>query len=124
MITADEHLNTLVAAAYHRELEVYQYQINIDNYAAMLAALPDDEWPAHLADYKAATIDSLPWDMADADVDAVNDYQYRDRLRALSRTERTEQGKARRVLDALKVQIGADYEALRDSFKAAQGPAA
>lgn len=122
MITDNEHLNNLIVAAYHRELEVYQYQINIDNYAAMLTALPTDEWPAHLVDYKAATIESLPWDMSDEDVQNVSDYQYRDRLRTLSRTEKVEQGKARRVLDALKEQIGADYPTLLEQFKATQTP--
>ena len=120
MITDNEHINNLVVAAYHRELEVYQYQLNIDNYTTMLGSLPSDEWPDHLVEYKAATIESLPWDMSDTDVDLVSDYQYRDRLRALSRTERIEQSKARRVLDALKEQIGADYTNLLNEFKAAQ----
>lgn len=120
MITDNEHQSNLVAAAFHRELEVYQYQLNIDNYVVMLAALPTDEWPAHLTEYKAATIDSLPWDMTDADTDAVGDYQYRDRLRSLIRTERVEQSKARRVLDALKEQIGADYGTLLAQYKAQQ----
>lgn len=120
MITDNEHLSNLIAAAFHRELEVYQYQLNIDNYASMLTALPAGEWPTHLVDYKAATIESLPWDMSDEDIDAVGDYQYRDRLRSLIRTERVEQGKARRVLDALKAQIGEDYAVLLDQYKAAQ----
>lgn len=122
MITDSEHLKNLLVAAYHRELEVYQYQINIDNYATMLQSLPTDEWPAHLVDYKAATIESLPWDMSDDDIQSVSDYQYRDRLRTLSRTEKVEQGKARRVLDALKEQIGADYPILLEQFKSTQEP--
>jgi len=32
MITNQEHLNNLVVAAFHREMEIYQYQINVDNY--------------------------------------------------------------------------------------------
>lgn len=120
MITDNEHLSNLVVAAFHRELEVYQYQLNIDNYSTMLMALPASEWPTHLVEYKAATIDSLPWDMSDADIDAVGDYQYRDRLRSLVRTERVEQSKARRVLDALKEQIGTDYDALISQYKAMQ----
>ena len=120
MITSTEHSNNLVAAAYGRELEVYSYQVNIDNYMTMLVALPDDDWPAHLNEYKAATIDSLPFSMVDEDVQAVADYQYRDRLRGLLRTERVEQGKAARVLDALKVQIGDEYDALLAAYKASQ----
>lgn len=120
MVNENEHNSNLVVAAFHREMEVYQYQFNVDNYTTMLAALPADEWPSHLADYKAASLDSLPWDMTDADVAAITDYQYRDRLRNLVRTERAEQSKARRVLDALKEQIGLEYENLLNQYKAAQ----
>lgn len=120
MITDNEHLSNLIAAAFHRELEVYGYQLNIDNYVSMLNALPADEWPAHLVEYKAATIESLPWGMSDEDIDAVGEYQYRDRLRSLIRTEKVEQSKARRVLDALKEQIGADYIVLLEQYKATQ----
>lgn len=110
MPTNAEHIANLVANAAHRVDEVYQYQVNVDNYTVMLAALPTDEWPAHLAQYAAVTTDKLPWNMSDEDVDAVSDYQYRDRLRQLLRSERVEQGKARRVLEALKVQIGPDAD--------------
>ena len=120
MITNTEHLNNLVQAAYYRELEVYHYQLNIDNYTVMLAALPSDEWPAHLVGYAASTIDQLPIDMSDADVDLINDYKYRDGLRVAVRSERAEQSKTTRVLDALKSQIGADYDTLVADFKAAQ----
>lgn len=112
IITDQEHLDNLVTAAYHRELEIYQYQINIDNYTAMLSALPDTDWPESLVGYKTATIESLPPNMSDADIQAVSDYQYRDRLRGLLRTEKVEQSKAARVRDALKIQIGADYDTL------------
>ena len=49
---------------------------------------------------------------------------YRDRLRVAVRTERAEQSKATRVLDALKAQIGPEYDTLLAEFKAAQTPAA
>ena len=120
MITNTEHLNNLVQAAYYRELEIYHYQINIDNYTAMLAALPSDGWPAHLVGYAASSIDQLPIDMSDADVDSINDYKYRDGLRIAVRSDRAEQSKTIRVLDALKSQIGDDYDTLVADFKAAQ----
>lgn len=120
MITNTEHLNNLVQAAYYRELEVYQYQLNIDNYNAMLTALPSDGWPAHLVGYATATIDQLPIELADADVDLINDYKYRDGLRIAVRSERAEQSKTIRVLNALKSQIGDDYDTLLADFKAAQ----
>jgi hypothetical protein len=120
MITTQEHLNNLVVASFHREMEVYQYQINIDNYTAMLAALPQDSWPDNLLSYKDAAIDKLPESFDDATVNTISDYQYRDRLRNLLRTEKIEQGKATRVRDALKSQIGADYDALLAAYKASQ----
>lgn len=124
MITNSEHTNNLVQAAYYRELEVYQYQLNIDNYTVMLNALPTDEWPAHLVMYTNVTIDQLPITMPEQDVNLINDYQYRDRLRVSIRSERAEQSKAARVLEALKIQIGADYDNLLAEFKAAQTPTA
>ena len=41
-------------------------------------------------------------------VQVIADYQYRDRIRYLVRTEAIEQGKAKQVLNALKAQIPAD----------------
>ena len=120
MITDQEHLDNLVTAAYHRELEVYQYQINIDNYTMMLSALPSDDWPSGLVQYKGVNADSLPYGLSDADVASVTDYQYRDRLRTLLRTEKVEQSKSIRVRDAIKAQIGEDYDTLVAAYKAAQ----
>ena len=120
MVTAEEHRANLIANAFHREMEVYGYQVNVDNYSAMLADLPSDEWPAHVASYGDATIDSLPVSLSDEDVQLVADYQYRDRLRALLRSERVEQGKAGRVLAALKAQIGPDADVAIATYKAAQ----
>ena len=120
MITTQEHLNNLVVAAFHREMEVYQYQINIDNYGVMIAALPQGDWPSNLLSYKNATTDSLPESLDDADVASVADYQYRYKIRNLLRSEKVEQSKARRVRDALKSQIGADYDALIEAYKASQ----
>lgn len=120
MVTTQEHLNNLVAAAFHREMEVYQYQINVDNYGVMLASLPQDEWPGGLVAYKNTTTDSLPENLDDATVGLIADYQYRDKIRNLLRSEKVEQSKASRVRDALKSQIGADYDSLIDAYKASQ----
>jgi hypothetical protein len=120
MVTNQEHLNNLVVAAFHRELEVYQYQINIDNYTAMLAMLPQDSWPDALVSYKDVAIDKLPESFDDATVSLIADHQYRDRLRTLLRTEKVEQSKSARVRGVLKAQIGSDYDALLASYKANQ----
>lgn len=121
IVNTQEHQNNLVTNAYHREMEVYQYQINIDNYVAMLSALPDNEWPDNFVEYKAASIESLPSSISDEDIQIISDYQYRDRMRGLLRTERIEQNKAIRVLNALKAQIVGDYNALILQAKATLG---
>jgi hypothetical protein len=111
MVTNEEHINNLVFNAYHREMEIYGYQMNIDSYTTMLAVMPSGAWPENLAAFASTEVANLPADMSDEDVEAVTDLQYRDRLRSLLRTEKAEQSKARRVLEALKQQIGVDADA-------------
>ena len=120
MVTNQEHLNNLVVAAFHREMEIYQYQINVDNYAVMLAALPQESWPDDLVQYKEAAIDKLPESLDDDAVLTISEHQYRDRIRNLLRTEKVEQSKAVRVRDALKAQIGTDYDSLIAAYKSIQ----
>jgi len=50
----------------------------------------------------------LPFDVPLETVQIVADYQYRDRIRYLIRTEAIEQNKAKQVLNALKAQIPVD----------------
>lgn len=117
MITNEEHISNLVINAYHRAMEVYGYQVNVDNYTTMLLALPTGDWPTGLSQWSSIEIANLPTDMSDEDVATVSDYQYRDRLQALLRTERVEQGKANRILNALKSQIGSDADAKILAYK-------
>lgn len=121
IITNEEKQANLVQNAYHREMEVYSYQVNIDNYASMLSVLPTDEWPVGLAQYQGADVASLPHSLSDEYISTISDYQYRDRIRSLIRTERIEQAKASRVLEALKAQIGVDYSTLVNAYKATIG---
>lgn len=107
-ITNQDTIDTLALNVVHREREVHQYQINIDNYTAMLAALPQGEPPAEIAQYLSTKTEELPVFLSLELVQAIADYQYRDRIAYLIRTEAIEQGKAKRVLEALKAQIPAD----------------
>ena len=112
VVTQTEHLDTLVTNSYHREKEVYQYQVNVDNYTVMLTGLPQDNIPTSLANYANTETHDLPWDMDDADVQMIAQYQYRNKLRSLLRSEKVEQNKARLILEALKAQVvagGLDY---------------
>ena len=120
MITDQEKQAGLVMNAFHREMEIYGYQLNIDNYGAMLVALPADAWPSDLEAFKSVKTEDLPHELSDDQVAQIADYQYRDRLRVLVRTEKAEQNKSIRVRDVLKAQIGADYDALVAAYKATQ----
>lgn len=107
-ITNQDTINNLALNVVHREREVHQYQVNIDNYTAMLAAMPQGEPPAEILQYMSTKTEDLPFDVPLETVQAVAEYQYRDRIRYLIRTEAIEQGKAKAILNALKAQIPAD----------------
>ena len=91
-----------------REQEVHSYQINIDNYQILLLALPQDDCPEYLAQYINTPVAQLPSNISFEDVQILSDYQYRNLVNSLLRTEMIEQGKAQRILNAIKSQIPAD----------------
>ena len=107
-ITQQDTTNALATNAVHREREVHQYQINIDNYVQMLSTMPTTDIPANLATYISTQPDDLPLDMSIEDVMLISQYQYKERLTKLLRTEKIEQSKAKAVLDSLKAQLPAD----------------
>ena len=107
-ITNQDTIDTLALNVVHREREVHQYQINIDNYTAMLAALPQGDVPTEIVPYMDTPTEELPTFIPLETIQLIADYQYRKRITYLIRTEAIEQGKAKRVLDALKAQIPAD----------------
>lgn len=98
-----------------REAELYQYDLNIDNYTAMLAQLPAGDWPEHLVQYKGKTADQVP-DEYDNEVIALS---YRDRLRALLKTEKSERKKSELVYETLKAQLHTEKKALQAAVDAA-----
>lgn len=120
MITQDEHMTNLVFNAMGREQEIYAYQLNIDTYTTAVASLPQGEWPAHLVQYKNVAIDMLPLSMSEDDVELVMDYNHRDRLLTLLRTERHELKKVTAFRDVLKAEIGENYLELVREARAEQ----
>jgi hypothetical protein len=96
--------NTISESIVHREQELFSYDINITNYESILTTLPQDDWPDHLAQYKNSTLDQVP-DEHDA---MVNDYQFRDRMRYLLKTEKAERNKSFKIYEALITQLPAD----------------
>lgn len=93
--------NALADAIVGREQELLSYDINITNYEIMLTTLPQSEWPENLAQYKRSTLDQVPDELDET----VSQYQYRDRIKSLLKTERLERNKAQRIYDAILSQI-------------------
>lgn len=100
-VKTSDHKAIIADNIVHRDREVFAYDMNITNYEALLAALPQEEWPEHLVQYKGLTADKIP----DEYDDICNQLNYRDRIRGLLKTERAERDKSQRVLDVLVAQI-------------------
>ena len=114
-ISPDDHKKNIADALVMRERELYQYEINITNYSAMLADLPIGEWPENLVQYRGKPLDQVP-DELDAEVDS---YNYRDRLRKLLKTEKAERAKSLRVYETLLSQMDKDMVKLQEEVDAA-----
>lgn len=103
-----DHLKQVADSIAGREKEIYQYQLNINNFEAMLtgiaASLPA-EWPENLLQYRSWDRDRLIATLDDATLEIVTGLLFRDNLRMRIRTERIEQKKSQLVLDSLKLQV-------------------
>jgi hypothetical protein len=90
----------LAFAIKQREDEIQAYQVNIDNYTAIIAMLPKF-WPADLTQYKNTKPvdlhDLLPFDL----LQMISDLQFKEQLEKTLLTEKLEQRKSRFVLQAL-----------------------
>jgi hypothetical protein len=103
-ITQDEHDKNLAQSIEMRENEVYQYQININNFEAMVASLGSlpTQWPAHLVQYRGMSRDQMAARIEDDDeLEIAAGLAFRDELKARIRSEKMEQRKSKMVLDAL-----------------------
>lgn len=120
MITKEEHIKNIALNAYYREKEIYSYQLNIDNYENILKSLPFGDIPESLSQYLNADITQIPETVPDADILKISEYQYRNKIKSLLRTEKIEQHKSKLVLDSLKSQIlneNLDYGNLLNEIK-------
>ena len=98
-VTQDEHDKNLALAIEMREQEVYQYQTNINNYTAMLAACITDPWPQRLIPYRGMGRDQLAQAIADDDdLDLASQLAFRDELRFRIRSEKMECSKSKMML--------------------------
>lgn len=100
-ITQSNITETIADAIVGREQEIFSYDINIGNYETMLPTLPQGAWPENLVQYQRSTLDQVPDELDQT----VSDYQYRDRIKYLLKTERLERNKAVKIYQALLSQI-------------------
>ena len=104
-ISNEDKYKTMADNVIMREREVADYDLNISNYTALLTTLPQEDWPEHLAQYKnVPSLDLVP----DEFDDIVNEYQFRDRIRSLLKTEKRERMKAHQLMTVLLTQLPAD----------------
>jgi len=119
-ITAAQKKANLAKNIVAREHEVYGYQVNIDNYTALIALLPS-EWPVELAQYQNLTPDQIVDQVPEVDIQEVSDLLFRAKILKLLKTETIEQGKAKHIYDALVSQIDpSELDALLATAAAAQ----
>lgn len=100
-IDQESILNNVADQILMREMEMFSYDTNILNYEIMLQAMPQGDWPEELIQYKAATLDQVPDDLDQI----VSEYQYRDRVRYLIKTERAERAKSFAIYNALLARL-------------------
>jgi hypothetical protein len=103
-----DHLQQVADSIAGREKEIYQYQININNFEAMLAGIETSlpaEWPENLLQYRSWDRDRLIATLDDATLETVTGLLFRDNLRMRIRTERIEQKKSQLVLQSLALQV-------------------
>lgn len=107
----EEKLKEIADHVVARQEEVANYQINIDNYTAMIALLDETlpaEWPTDLLAYRGKDLQQIYAAVPDDLVDTVVDLLHRDRLRMLLRSEKGEQRKANLVLSQLLTKLPSD----------------
>lgn len=108
-ITDSDKKNILVNQLINREREAHTYQVNIEHYEALLATLPQGEWPVLIAGYKGQGIEAVPVDLQET----VNNYNFRDRIKDVISTEKQELNKSTKMLEAIISQLdGEDIQAL------------
>jgi hypothetical protein len=112
-IQQSDHERNLALAIEMRENEVYQYQLNINNYSAMLQACIQEPWPQRLLPYRGMTRDQLAQSIQDDDdLDLAGQLAFRDELRLRVRSEKMECSKAKMML-AISVASATDIAKIR-----------
>lgn len=105
IISAAQRQADLADQIVMRTHEVYQYDMNIQNYEAILASLPTDEWPDRLAAFRGMSDHEAAFACDPADVGLLGQYQLRDRARNLIKSEQVERAKAAAMLSVADAQL-------------------
>ncbi len=103
-ITDKEKQDVLIANIVAREREIHSYQVNIDNYNALLKALPSS-WPDELVKFRGLNTQQIAANVPLEQLQAVADLVFSDQVANLLKTEMIEQGKAQHVYNALVSQV-------------------
>ena len=113
-VSQNDHDRNLAMSIEMREMEVYQYHINIANYEGILAGLPPAQpWPQRLQPYRGMSRDQLAVNIeSDADLELASQLSFRDEIRLRIRTEKMECNKARAMLETA-VASAQDIEKIR-----------
>lgn len=104
MITKEKVQSDIITNIANRELEVYGYQLNINNYEAILRNLLC-VWCEDLIKFKGMTSEEIVKNVPEKDIQIVSDLVFRDKIETTLKIEKLEQSKAIHVLNALKSQL-------------------
>lgn len=119
-LSQTQRMDTIAQNIHSREVEWFSYDLNVTNYANLLASeeyssLPD-EWPNSLVKYRNLTRDEAAQVIADQDtLNQVQRLQQRDRLKMLIRTEQIERDRVATYRDQLLASVNPSEQAALDA---------
>lgn len=87
-----------------RKEEIYSYQVNINNYQAILDGITD-EWDEDTAKFKNMTSEEIVKNVPSELMEKISDLVFKDKIKTTIEIEKLEQRKSKHVLDALKKQL-------------------
>lgn len=98
IISQSKRENDLADQIVSRTHEQYLYDENITNYEAILATLPTDEWPVRLQHLRGLPDHEAAFLCDPEDIDLLAQYQVRDRISNLIKSEKVERAKVTALL--------------------------
>jgi hypothetical protein len=128
-LPADDQDDTVAEAVLGRESEHHNYELNRLNYEQILSDLADEglpaTWPAELVKYRGVFGEDLAAQLLDDPTSyaLVTRLQFRDRIKLLLATTKTEQAKVESITKVLKTRLSkAKLDAAVSRVKAKRTP--